>query len=518
MPRLAVLRTAAQVGHAVDAALLDEHQRRGAESRGHVDLETAVPVEQAGVLAVELHVLAAGDEHRDLRAVLRGIEDLLGGEERGIEAYLGRLVEGRFTRGDVIAVDCRRSRIVRQRVVDLLVLLLAAEAAHRADGGQRHLTHQLALEVILRDAALRILQVGGKEVSAGRADPLKQILRILGDHHLVLRGTVQVDAPQRVVRGIAVGDVVETVVLDGHHTVVGIEARQQRTEALLGSLPIEHLGPGGSLRSAYEEPLAVLRGPYPEVAQRVVLVLVDEAVGRLRRAELVVVDLLELVLVRIDALLGGIVGTVVETLRVGRPRGAGVLHPLNAVFGQRSRSGIHHPDLDPVRTGCGRRIGQVAAVLRERRRGQRHRTVLGERVGVEEEFARLTGPLRAVERRLVLQPVVIIIVPPVAVLRGRPLLGIVPQLGQPVADRPAERNLREVVLRHGVLGLDPCGRGLRTVVLEPAVGVGHLHAEIVVRHRAPFGLGIGQMLYLFHVRISATCGSHGPQHEGRSEK
>ena len=107
------------------------------------------------------------------------------------------------------------------------------------------------------------------------------------------------------------------------------------------------------------------------------------------------------------------------------------------------------------------------------------------------DFAGLAGLLRAVDDRLILQSVVVGVVPPVAVLDGSRLLGIVPQLGEPLADGSAEGYLREVVLRHGILGRNPGGRSLRIVVLEPAVGVGNLHAEIVVHHVAALGGRIG---------------------------
>ena len=92
VPRLAVLRTAAQVGLAIDAALLDEEDRRRGEPGGEVDLETAVGIEQAGILAVTLQSLAISNEHRDFGAVLRGEEHLLGRELRRVELHLRSLV------------------------------------------------------------------------------------------------------------------------------------------------------------------------------------------------------------------------------------------------------------------------------------------------------------------------------------------------------------------------------------------------------------------------------------------
>ena len=503
VPLLAVLRAAAQVGDAVDAALLDEHQRRGVEAGREVDLKTAVSVKQAGILAVALHVLAAGDEHRDLRAVLRGVEHLLGREQFGIEIHLRSLVERRFARSDVVFVDRGRSRVVGQRIVKFRVLLPAVESADRADGRKRHFAHLLAGVVVLVNPALRILQVVGEQAAARRAHAFEQVPFTLGNHRFDPPGTVQIDLHQRVVRRIPVGHVIKPVVLAVDGRIIGIETRQQDAEFRVRHPFIEDLHSRRTLRSYDEEPFAVLRRPCREVTQRMFPVLVNELVGRLGRTQRMVINLLKLVLGRVGVLLRGVVGAVIEPLGIGRPPCAREFHPLDLVGSERLVGGVHHADLHPVRTRRGGRIGKPAAVLREGHVGQGHRPVVGELIGVEEHLAGLARLLRAVDHRLVLQTVVISVVPPVAVLARGALLGVVPHFGQPLADGPAERNLREIVLRHGVLGGDPRGRGLRVVVLEPAVGIGNLRAEIVVHHVAAHGLGVRLVFYLFH--IAATC-------------
>ncbi len=235
-------------------------------------------------------------------------------------------------------------------------------------------------------------------------------------------------------------------------------------------------------------------------------VAVHQHVGRLRGAEEVIVDLLKLVLRRIDPLFGSVVGAVIETFGIGRPRGARELHPLDAVVGQLARSHVEHPDLDPVGTRSGHGVGAIFAVLGERDVRKRHRTVVGQGIGVEEDLGLAVGRGGPIEHRLILQPVVMEPVPRIAMLGGDALLGIVPQLGEPLADGPAKRNLRQIIVRHGVLGSDPGGRGLGIVVFEPTVGVGHDGAEIIVDHLAARGVGIGLMLDLFHLRT--TCCNH----------
>lgn len=51
----------------------------------------------------------------------------------------------------------------------------------------------------------------------------------------------------------------------------------------------------------------------------------------------------------------------------------------------------------------------------------------------------------------------------------------------------------QVILRHGIFGSDPGGRLFRTVVFEPAVGVGDFGAEVVIHDFRTLGIGIRQV-------------------------
>ncbi len=75
MPALAVLAAPAQVGDGQDAAPVQPDEARRAEGRGQIDVEAAVAVEQGGPRAVPGKALLVDQEHRDLGAVLRDIED-----------------------------------------------------------------------------------------------------------------------------------------------------------------------------------------------------------------------------------------------------------------------------------------------------------------------------------------------------------------------------------------------------------------------------------------------------------
>ncbi|MNV59113.1 hypothetical protein D3C71_1515190 [compost metagenome] len=74
--------------------------------------------------------------------------------------------------------------------------------------------------------------------------------------------------------------------------------------------------------------------------------------------------------------------------------------------------------------------------------------------------------------------------------KRRPLLGVVPGRGQLLLDGGAKRNAGEVFLSHSVLGLYP-GLGLgAAIVLQPAIGIGHGLAEVVIHLLALAGGGV----------------------------
>lgn len=120
-------------------------------------------------------------------------------------------------------------------------------------------------------------------------------------------------------------------------------------------------------------------------------------------------------------------------------------------------------------------------------------SVLGSRntsgLGVERSLA--------VQHGLVLSSVVAVKIVIIPEFSRSSLPGISPQLGQAGTHRLAERNLIQVILRHGIFGSDPGGRLFRTVVFEPAVGVGDFGAEVVIHDFRTLGIGIRQV-FDFH--------------------
>src|SRR2546425_679844 len=67
----------------------------------------------------------------------------------------------------------------------------------------------------------------------------------------------------------------------------------------------------------------------------------------------------------------------------------------------------------------------------------------------------------------------------------RAVLGIIPQLGQSLADRLALRDLGQPALGQAILRLDPSPGLGRVRVLEPAVRIRDLSTVVVVHHVAP---------------------------------
>ena len=207
VPFLAVFAAAAQVHDSQHAALLQPGDPRRAETRGERDVEAAVPVEQRRVVAVHLDALLVGDEHRDLGAVLRGEELLLGHVFVGVELDLGLLVERGFVVGDVIAVDGRRGDVGGHGVERLRILRLAAESADSADHVVVEVAEELAALVENLHERTGVLGVVGNQPVADMAHTREHLPLGGGDDvrppHRV--ETADRDADDLVLRGVVVG-------------------------------------------------------------------------------------------------------------------------------------------------------------------------------------------------------------------------------------------------------------------------------------------------------------------------
>nr|GFD17841.1 hypothetical protein [Tanacetum cinerariifolium] len=82
----------------------------------------------------QLHAAFVGDEHRNLGAVLAGVEYLRGEVLGGVHVHRRRLENGALVGGRVVFINRSRVRKRREGVVQVLVGAPPAKARRRADG------------------------------------------------------------------------------------------------------------------------------------------------------------------------------------------------------------------------------------------------------------------------------------------------------------------------------------------------------------------------------------------------
>ena len=146
MPLFTVFGTAADAGLCVYAAPLEERDAPRGEVRGHADVESAVTVDEGGVLAVQLKALLIGDEHRHAGAVLAFVEHLFGYEIVGLEGELRLDVKGAFASLKIVLVDGSRP-VDRGEGVVAVGLFLNSGKAHRTHTGKLYVADLGSVEI-----------------------------------------------------------------------------------------------------------------------------------------------------------------------------------------------------------------------------------------------------------------------------------------------------------------------------------------------------------------------------------
>ena len=491
VPGLAVLAAPAQVGHRIDAPQIQPVGYRHAEARGQAHVEAAIAVEDGRVAAIEFQPLAVADDERHPGAVLALVEALLGDVIRWLERRRRGAIEADGAALWLESVEGRRLGIVLEAEVEGGIIVLAVEAADAAKAGQRHLAHPLAFVVELLDPGGGIHHVLGEQIAAAAVH--RQHLLALGDE-IPPAGRARVGGIHRhqpAVGGVPVGQQVKGAALVVHQAHVRIQIplhRQQRRVLLAQILHIEAVARGG-VRRRDEQEAVIFGDGRPHVA---VVLGRDGAehqpVILLRRAEPVEIDLVLIGPGRQLAAIRLVVARVEEAL-VAEPADAAELHVLEGRLQRLLALYVHQVDLAPVAAGQRQGVGQDAAIAGEAQLIQRRGAVGAEGIGIEEHLGRLALQL-APQHVLVLQAVVLeeVVVAPLA--KRRPLLGVVPGGGQLLLDGGAIRDLRQVTLSHPVLGLDPGLRLGAAIILQPAIGVGHGLAEIVIHLLTLAGDGV----------------------------
>src|SRR5690606_28946895 len=117
VPGVAVLAAATEVRQREDAARLEPLRQRRDELGDAADPEAAVARQERRGVAAGLQALAVDDEHRDRRAVPRGVRDLLDLDGVGVHGGLRLLpeLERALRVPDVEAVDGRWVGEARER-------------------------------------------------------------------------------------------------------------------------------------------------------------------------------------------------------------------------------------------------------------------------------------------------------------------------------------------------------------------------------------------------------------------
>ena len=465
MPRLAVLAAAAQVHRRVHDALFEQRQAQRAEVRRRVHVEAAVPVHQRGVVAVELQPLAVHDEHRDARAVLAGEEHLLRVVVGGLEVGdIGRAEERRLFRGDVVPVDRRRARERRERVEDERIVVVAAEPAGDAHAGQFDLVLDRAVQRVRVDARRHVLEIRHEEPAAGRAGGFDGFW--LFRHHVApFRGAARARIEPRdlPVRRAGVG-LDEKRIAHVADDLVGVVADlgDDGLPRLVGGIQVAVVHRVAILALAAlgdvqdREPFVFGRGHGVE-ALRVAHVLERELVGRLRRADAVVVHLV--VIVRRRQLLapGRLAVAAVEE-PVVLPGDVGDLDPFQFVGQRLPARDVHDVAVVPVRSAGGLAVGGISGGFRQRQGGELRGALGREGIRVEQDLGRRVEPLLHVDDGLILQAVIFREEEIVAAAVGRTEAGVVVQLREAFLEASPERDRVEVAERDLVFGLDPSGR------------------------------------------------------------
>ena len=196
------------------------------------------------------------------------------------------------------------------------------------------------------------------------------------------------------------------------------------------------------------------------------------------------IDFLDLVLAAVGAytLGGSIVSAVVEPVTL--PCGSGEFGPLNVVRQQLAGGGVHNIKLLPVAAASGNGVCEVLSVVAEKHSLEGHGAVIAQGIGIEHHPGLAVGAVHLVQHALVLQSVVLVEVPfTVLATHRRPDLLVIVHLLQALQQLATEAYAFEIMVGVPVLGLHPGGCLVGKVVLQPAVGIGHGSAEIIVNGR-----------------------------------
>ncbi len=485
MPGLAIFAAAAEVGLGIDAAHLQPGHAADREHRQQRDIEAAIGVQQRGIRAVQPDAFLRGDEHGHPRAVLAAIEHLLDLVILRLELHLGPPQQTTGAGREVVVINARRRGNAGKAVEGLPIGPLAAETEGRTDARQSDVADELARERKNLYPAYNVLEISGDKLIAHQVhldqgglalrDDLLPIGRLRPPH---------VNGNKPPARGSHVGleEQHRSVVADIGILVLEIVDQLDRHRVRFGQVADED--PLPLVRPAHDgdhEPAAIGRSHAVILPFGVVRPPVDQGIGRLRRAEAVVIELVvEIERLELGAPPRLLVASVEESLAVFRPRRIGELRPLQLIAQGTACGSLDDVQGRPIGAGLGAGVGHVAAVLAEAHPGHGDGAVLRPPVRIQQHPRRAVERVHRVQDGLVLKAVVLQVVIPASLFHEGGILGEIPQLGQPAANGRPFGNRFQVAGGELVLRRHP-GRHLRRVThvgFEPAIRIGHLDAMI----------------------------------------
>ena len=214
------------------------------------------------------------------------------------------------------------------------------------------------------------------------------------DHVLALRddlppartlGVPRVDRDHPLARRVQVGHEVEEGPFVPDEAVARVEVVEQPHDVTRHARPsrvpqveiVDPVPPIGAEPDGEDRVAAVVRDFGGDAPVGMLGPLVHQHVLRLIGAQAVVVQLLKPVLGKERVLARGLgVAAVEEPDAVVRPGRVGELHPLQVIRPVAPAVHVAHPELHPVGPARRGAVGELAAVLRQRERRERHRPVL----------------------------------------------------------------------------------------------------------------------------------------------
>src|SRR5262249_10021468 len=277
-------------------------KRHGMKAGRSGVVQPAIGEEQRGIRAVELESFLVYKKDGDARAVLAAAKNLFGFEIIGMEAgNFGRAVDGGFARGELVSKNGGRVVEGCIEIERVGVSSIAMKTVGTARAGKSDFIFQAAGKAVDGNAAGHVLEINGHELPAHGVDAL-QSFSLFGNDvfpgRFGIGGIVKHDAG--VGGGLGGGDqgFIAKVVDYGGGVVGDIGDNRRKVFFFFGQ--VAEINGVAALALALigdfqDRETLVVSGVYVFEAVGIFLVLVNEFVGGLRRAENVVIDALGVV-------------------------------------------------------------------------------------------------------------------------------------------------------------------------------------------------------------------------------